>query len=690
MVFPRSWQVPFALFVLALVATTLVYQFPTASVIDVGSGGDAPFVQNFSFRENLPDGTNARWSNGRAEIRFVGIGAQDGVLQVRYAAPRPQTRAQVQILANGTAVSNAAPGNDFQAYTFPITRAGIGLGGNLTVNLNSDTFTQAPDVRQLGLLVDSVRFAPSGAPVIPSPGVLFYLPALAVLVFFIAKVWSGSARIALVVSSTALVGGVVGLYLKRVETAYFVAPLFWFLLLSVGVSLALAFAFQQVGRALNAPVLAVRTLRLVLLVMVLALAVRMIFAVGTGYIVDVQDYVVWSYKTVTYGIGSAYVALDGLWTADNPPGMLYVFDGMGRLYRAVFAPDFLYPAVAGDPNLRALSDNVAVLADPVHRTLLRLPFLLADLITGALLFVVARKNLSERAAWLVALGYWFNPAVLWNGAYWGQTDALHSLLILAAFLLLNVRRVGWGFFVYGIAALIKPQATIFVPLLVLYAWRVGAWRGLVRAGVCGALGAGLMLAPMLVSGGAASMLGFFQNVAGFHPVISANAHNVWWLISGGQADVLDTRALFAGAPLSYRLTSLLLFGAVYLAVLWRGYRAATDEFFELGAFVAFAFFMLATEIHENHGYALLPLLAAALTRDTKLIALYVVLSVTMTLNYALHDPPVLERLQLPASNVWQWLNALLNTIVLGAWAVYLFARRGLQAHWKQAQPQRVM
>jgi hypothetical protein len=262
--------------------------------------------------------------------------------------------------------------------------------------------------------------------------------------------------------------------------------------------------------------------------------------------------------------------------------------------------------------------------------------------------------------------------VLWNGAYWGQTDALHSLLILLAFVILYVKRIGIAFFVYAVAALVKPQAAVFAPLLLMYAWRIGMWRGVARAAAFGALGAGLMLLPMFLSGGAASMFGFFQNVAGFHPVLSANAHNAWWLVSGGQGDMLDTRAVFPGAPLSFRLTSLLVFGAVYLAVLVHARRAPRDDFFELGAFIAFAFFMLVTEIHENHGFALLPLLAVAMARDKKLIPFYLVLSVTMTLNYALHDPPLLSQWRWLDSAPLRWLNALVNTLVLAVWMLYLF------------------
>jgi hypothetical protein len=47
----------------------------------------------------------------------------------------------------------------------------------------------------------------------------------------------------------------------------------------------------------------------------------------------------------------------------------------------------------------------------------------------------------------------------------------------------------------------------------------------------------------------------------------------------------------------------------------------------------------------------------------------------MTLNYALHDPPLVAHL-----NGWdlapvRWFNSLVNVIILAAWTIYLFGRR---------------
>ncbi|MBI4674102.1 MAG: hypothetical protein HY741_20855 [Chloroflexi bacterium] len=659
-------------------------KFPNASRIDVGSGNDTPFVQGFSFRENLADGSNARWSAANAEIHFWGVGAQDGALKLRLNAPEQNRAADVQIWANEKLLATLEPAPGFNEISFPITRGEIGASGDLVVKIASSTFTAPPDTRNLGVQVDKAEFVGNGAPVIPPLRVALFIPLLALLGFVIGSVWSGTRVGGWLAALALAVANAIGLMSARVETAYFVAPLFFTTLVLFVGALAFAVALKRLTNVLPAPALSHRTLRALFFVMLGAFALRMILAVGPGYIVDTQDYVVWSYKTVTYGLGSMYASINGLWISDQSPGLNYVLHGMGLLYRAIFAPDFLYPAVAGDPALRGLSDNPAFLADPVQRTLLRLPMLLGDVVTGALVFVCARKYVAERFAWLVGLAYWFNPAVLWNGAYWGQADALHTLLVLTSFVLIIFpRRVGWAFFILGVAAFTKPQAMIFGPLLLLAAYKTSkvsedlrGLNGVARAILFGALGAALMLLPVLLTGGTQGLLAYFGDTVGHHPILTANAHNLWWFLYRDEIDLQDTMAIFPAAPLSYRTFSILLFGIFYLATLVKAWRVSLEEFFALGAFVAFAFFMLPTEIHENYGYALLPLLAAALTRDRMLIVFYLTVSATMTLNYALHDPPLFARWGLSDPHAQlalpRWFNSLANLIVLGAWTVYLF------------------
>lgn len=683
---------PVALFLLTILVTALVYQFPVTAVIDVGSGRDAPFVQGFSFREILPDGQSFRWSQHISTLRFWGIGASNGELRLRALIPA-QYRNPVEVWANGRNVINLPQTAAAQEFSIPLAAGDIGWSGNLEIQLVSDTFTAPPDSRTLGVQVERVSFEGGGAPVIPSPRALLYLPALVVLTSFVALVWGRRARVALAVGVGTMLVGAIGLYASRVETAYFLAPVFWLVAFLFIGALVFYVVLQRLTRVLDAPTLSSRTMRLVFVAMVAAFVVRMVLAVGPGYIVDVQDYIVWSYKTVTYGLGTMYASVNGLWISDQSPGLNYVLHVMGLVYRGIFAPDFLYPVVAGDPAMRGATDNPALLADPVHRTLLRLPMLLADAVTGALILATARKYVAERAAWLVAGAFWFNPAVLANGAYWGQMDAIHALLVLICFLLIVFTpRIGLAFFIFGIAAFVKPQAMIFGPLLLLGAYRVDNFKGVARALVFGALGCALVLLPVVLTGGTQGFIAYMGDAVGHHPTVSANAHNLWWVVFHDDYDIADTIGIYPGAPLSVRAFSILLFGIFYFVTLFKAWRAPLQEFFLLGAFVAFAFFMLPTEIHENYGYALLPLLAVAMTRDTRVIVLYVAISATMTLNYALHDPAFYAQLALSAPHVQlapaRWLDAVANLAILAVWMIYLFARRDLQLPFaKLFQPQ---
>lgn len=671
------------LIVAALVAAISVYQLPNTPRVDVGSGSDTPFVQGFSFRENLPDGNTLRWTLGAGEIRMYGIGAQDGVLKLRVNVPEQNRAAGVQILVNGNLRDTLQPAPGFHEIVIPFTRADVGVGGDLMVKLASGTFTAPPDTRALGVQVEEVQFVGKGAPVIPPWRVVLFLPLLTLLSFVIGAVWSGARIGGWIAAGVVLFGCALGLYSARVATAYFIVPFFFTALFVFLGALAFVVALKRLTNVLPAPALSDHTLRVLFLVMSAAFAFRLLFASSPGFIVDTQDYVVWSYKTVTYGLGSMYASFNGLWISDQSPGLNYVLHVMGLLYRGIFAPDFLYPAVAGDPALRGVSDNPALLADPLQRLLLRVPMLLGDLVTGALVFVCARKYVSEKMAWLIGLAYWFNPAVLWNGTFWGQTDALHTLLVLTSFaLLIFARRVGWAFFILGVAAFTKPQAMIFGPLLLLAVYKTfGVFgnpkglNGVARALGFGALGAAVVLLPVVLTGGAQGLLAYFGDTVGHHPILTANAHNLWWFIFHDDYDFPDTAAVFPGAPLSYRAFSILLFGIFYLGALLKAWRAPLEEFFMLGAFVAFAFFMLPTEIHENYGYALLPLLAVAMARDKILWGLYIAISLTMLLNYALHDPPLYERLHLndPHAELAlpRQLNSFLNLVILGAWSVYL-------------------
>ncbi len=655
----RSWL----LFLGAsLVAIVLAYQSSTPIEVQVGQQSAEPFIAGFSFREQAGFGS-FRWSGPLARLDLAGIGNQNGTLLIRCGSPAggAQVRTGERVLAPGGVCSGG-----IGTFTLPIDRSQVGAGGNLVVTLESQVFVAPPDPRQLGVQVVSARFEPAGGWVWPAPLTVLYLLLDALLGFAIVRAWSGSSRAAWAVAAALVLAGAGGLYAARLTAAWLIETVFWLGLLATVIAAAVVWLLRRFY-AFEA-----RTLRLLGLLLLAAFALRLPLAATPGFITDVQDYVVWSYKLVHHGLASAYVTTpDGLWIADYPPVLLYLFQGLGALYRALFAPDFLYPVTAGDPALRAVTTNAAQLADPIHRTLLRLPALIADLITGALIFALARARLSERKSFLIAASYLFNPAVLINSALWGQTDAVHTLFVVLAFALVEATQIGWGFFALALGAMTKPQALFFGPLLLLRAVQIKRWRGVSLAGAGGMAGLVLALAPMLGAGALGGLVSHFGSTIGHHPVLSANAHNFWWFVTRGAIGVEDTQALFAG--LSYRLVGLVLLAGAYGLALLGMYRRPGRHVWAVAAYVGLAFFILPTEIHENYGFAVLALLAVALVADRRFVLLYAALTLTTVANYALHDPNVYAALHLAAPDAQlagaRWLNAAANVLIFGLWTV---------------------
>src|SRR4051812_28567259 len=128
------------------------------------------------------------------------------------------------------------PEGDFQTPQIPFPPPAIGIGGDLNLTLDSDTFFHPPTPRHSVFFLDSARFQSNGVPVIPSPRALLYVSALAVLAYFIAHAWSGNERVAIASSILTILASAIGLYFVRVQTAYFIAPLFWFALFLFGTS----------------------------------------------------------------------------------------------------------------------------------------------------------------------------------------------------------------------------------------------------------------------------------------------------------------------------------------------------------------------------------------------------------------------------------------------------------------------
>lgn len=334
------------------------------------------------------------------------------------------------------------------------------------------------------------------------------------------------------------------------------------------------------------------------------LLLRWILATLPGYVVDVQAYKRWTLYAARLGIAQVYDASD----FDYPPLYAYFLYPLGRLY-GLISPEAL----------EAHADTT------ILTILIKLPPLLADFGIAALLYYTARWVAGSRSVWRFAAPalYLLNPAVLFDTAYWGQPDSVHSFFVLAAFVLILHAAPGtppfrpsvWGpWALLTLGALMKPLAAPFFPLLAVLIWA----RHGIRACVVGALGmaltALLVFTPFLLAGEGTRT---WQRVTGDVRLMahtSSNGHNLWWLLGGWR----DANAPMLG-PLTATHIGLILFGILYLAVLWRGHTwqrtpqgLTLKRVLGLALLVGYGFFMLSTHMHENHSFQTVPLALAIL------------------------------------------------------------------------------
>ena len=164
------------------------------------------------------------------------------------------------------------------------------------------------------------------------------------------------------------------------------------------------------------------------IVFLLSFLIRIFLVPHPGFKADIAYWKWWGMSAAHEGITGPLVN-----TAYNYPSFyLYILKITSHLYELFTGFNFALDQHNGifwnDQNL-------------LYLFLIKLPYLLADLGIGFLIFKIV-KNLvkSNKIALLSASFYLFNPVVIYNSALWGQTDSLGSLFVLLAFYFLLQKR----------------------------------------------------------------------------------------------------------------------------------------------------------------------------------------------------------------------------------------------------------
>jgi hypothetical protein len=274
----------------------------------------------------------------------------------------------------------------------------------------------------------------------------------------------------------------------------------------------------------------------VLVLLGLGLAFRLIIAYllpNSGFGVDIQAFRYWAEDLAREGLGGFY---DRPFFHDYTPGYLYVLWVVGKVGQLLGALGTQAGSGVGD--------------------LIKIPAILADVGLGWVVWSMAQElGASKRLAWIGAFLVIVNPVSWIDSALWGQVDSVGTLVMLLALRELWRDRAERSAVLAMLAALIKPQLGILIPIVAVVVIRRALWpdgafggdpppneswktrweratRGPLRI-LTTAL-AGLATAIALAFPFGLSLQGLIQQVfktAGGYPYVSVNAFNPWALAS---------------------------------------------------------------------------------------------------------------------------------------------------------------
>lgn len=307
---------------------------------------------------------------------------------------------------------------------------------------------------------------------------------------------------------------------------------------------------------------------------------------------DHGTFIAWSNNLVSGGFKNFYSG----WS-DYFPGYLY----------------FLY--ILGKINLLLPEYSVIIF---------KLPAIVADIITGFLIYKIVSKLKDSKHGLIFSSMYLFNPAIFANSSLWGQADSLVALFVVSSIYTFE-KNILISAALLAIGTLVKPQAAFALPAL-LYLFLVSKKK---------------ILSYLLyaISGLTVFVLGFipfnnkdnlyafilerFNVSANQYPYGSVNAFSFWGLFGFWKP---DDSLFWLGIVLT-----LVVIGIAFVFVYLKRLKAGE---YLIAAVSLLATFIFMTRMHERHLLpTLAPLLIASSVNYLNLFV-YVGLSLTYVANLA--------------------------------------------------------
>ncbi len=355
-------------------------------------------------------------------------------------------------------------------------------------------------------------------------------------------------------------------------------------------------------------------------VIAIAFVIRLGLSWHGGFGGDISLNQDWSKSAVRLGLIQSYseqLKSDTM-LPNYPPLSIGMFALTGYVYQSTLSPNFNEEA-------------------PIYRVIIKLPAILADLVTIIVLYLILIPLGGRKRSFLAAALYAVHPAVIHDSAVWGQIDSVFTLFLCLTVLCMQRHRWMLAGVLMASALLIKMQSLLLVPVVVVAAgFDIRRWIRLMAGGLSVTV---LTVIPFAIYGALDKLMNVYAGSVGFYNTLSYNAYNFWVMLYTRETGKSATDLFFG--PLSHRMFGLIAWFIVIgsVTVLW--FPAIQQDIKSKGktgvtmlsaALIAYAFFLFNAEMHERYLFPFMALGLPLLLLGRKSAILYMSASILFTLN----------------------------------------------------------
>ncbi|WP_138755424.1 phospholipid carrier-dependent glycosyltransferase [Paenibacillus sinopodophylli] len=347
-------------------------------------------------------------------------------------------------------------------------------------------------------------------------------------------------------------------------------------------------------------------------VFAIALALRIWLALtNKGYVNDIALFMAWAEQAVNQGL-SGFYHTDMF--VDYPPGYIYILYILG-LIKDLFSLD-------------GASQGALLL--------FKFPAILADLAAAYFIIQAGKKKAGYSISLGMAVLYLFNPAVITDSAVWGQVDAIFTLALVLSIHGLAENKIERASIWYAIAALIKPQAFIFMPVLLLWFICRKDWKKVAVSAAYGFATFVVLALPFFWgNGGISGLINLYKGTLSSYPYATLNAFNLYMLTNDNWKPLTDIWLLFSFQTWGMIFVIAAVALAAFFALRKRDDAASSRVYFIAMVLIAVVYIGV-TKMHERYIFPILLLAVFAFlqTLDRRILTVFLGFTLTSFINIA--------------------------------------------------------